>query len=884
MTNNIPVSALSSADLARVRSANQFLKAEMYLQRPEVVFTMRLDGDLASLDGVAVLPYDTGDGTATDTLAGMTVYVSGVASGQYEKGVCRLRKPVPDDDDGDLSINEVSGINFEDGDYLTVVKSMTIWQKDVRIVGSNVYMDYDRLFGSYLNTGPIPRIGPIVSVIQQATGDITFTPPSPALSATYDDGATIASYLYSAPGATSTSDMTSGTGTASWVYPTTANKEYLWSCKVTDNEGRCTTSFRWVIVNPTKPQFELLDLSYQNGWSFKVKTNSMTDVYDRAMCVLYSDQSYNGIAYNAGKMAGFMNVLAVGWIDGETIFENATEGYVEFEVKGAEFWLSKIRAFPFGVDDVSAEPTNWTEIKELTVDKALAHMLYQCSTMVAICDCFFTGNDIRIKSVLSAADNLWGQIGDIAFATILAEAHVNALGQLFVEIPAILLSPTDQNSVPVVMDITKADYIEGLDLTLLGRSDVSSLEMSGVSEWDGSTAIGLISKAPGNIGNTYGSPANEDGYLFENQAECNRITGARFAQLTSRFDMLDIELAGQVLMFDVCPRQFATIDIEADDNPLGFSMSGVRLVPVGIRFVQTDALKPVITFEIVPTEVRDGVTVIPPVPADSDEPYYPPYDSHPPLFPPTDTWFPPVTPPVLPPNPTCGNTTSNVYALSWDKSELRGDDEDRIARIYFPCKLHVSVGGYGTYLSLNGGSIPGVGQMLGDAGTHWHLYAIKNGVRVISSNEYYKFYPPEPMDVDGFELELDEGIGSDIDYVPMDIVSSGVVQANDETGIAVTTIIDKYYAVEGWGLWWSGIGWAYGCLFSGVASLGEEMPIENYSRNFYKATSVSHNVRVADYQFYDNAGSSKYNVRNVRADGRRIQLGSVYILNVCPAG
>jgi hypothetical protein len=479
---------------------------------------------------------------------------------------------------------------------------------------------------------------------------------------------------------------------------------------------------------------------------------------------------------------------------------------------------------------------------------------------------------------LSAADNLWGQISDIAFATILAEARVNALGQLFVEIPAILLSPADQNSVPVVMTITKDDYIEGLDLTLLGRSNVSSLEMSGVSEWDGSTAIGLRSKAPGNIGNTYGSPANEDGYLFENQDECNRITGARFAQLTSRFDMLDIEFAGQVLMFDVCPRQFATIDIEADDNPLGFSMSGVRLVPVGIRFVQTDALKPVITFEIVPVDVRDGVTVIPPVPTDSDEPYYPPYNPHPPLLPPSDTWFPPFTPPMLPPNSECGNVTPNVYQLAWDKSELRGDG-DRIARVYFPCKLHegLVLGEWESWLER-------VGLFFGDASSHYHLYAVVGGVRVLSADSSNKFNPATPLDVDGFELELDEGLGDIISYIPMDIIASGVVQAINEIGIPVTTIADQYYAVEGWGLWWSGIAWAYGCQFSGLSGVYSETPAENYLRAFYKATGNSHNVRVADYLFYDNSGSSNYNVRNARADGRRITLGAVYIHNVCPQG
>jgi hypothetical protein len=516
--------------------------------------------------------------------------------------------------------------------------------------------------------------------------------------------------------------------------------------------------------------------------------------------------------------------------------------------------------------------------------------------MVSICDCFFTGNDIRIKSVLSAADDLWSQISDIAFATILAEAHVNALGQLFVEIPAALLSLSDQNSVPVVMQITKADYMDGLDLTILGRSDVSSLEMSGVSEWDGSNATGLISKAPGSIGNTYGSPANEDGYLFESQAECNRITGARFAGLTSRFDLLDIEFAGQVLMFDVCPRQFATIDIEADDNPLGFSITGARLVPVGIRFAQTDALKPVITFEIVPVDVRDGVTVIPPVPADSDEPYYPAYTSHPPLLPMSDTWFPPVTFPSLPPSTTCNNSTTNAYGVSWDKSELRGDDEERIARIYFPCKLHQD-SGFASFLSMGGGvtgASTGIGSMYGDAAAHVHLYAISGGSRVLLSDSAFMFHPASPLDVDGFELELESGLGDDVVYMPMSVIASGTLQSTDRTGDAISGLISgQYYSFESSGGVWHTPASNPGPSYSLRAHVGDSdlsIPyavglLETTIRYFCIATGSEFNIRCGpDTYWQDNGGYLDYIIRNARADGRRIKLGAIYIKNVCPAG
>jgi hypothetical protein len=63
-------------------------------------------------------------------------------------------------------------------DYLK--ESFSIWQKDVKVIGSNVYMDYDIPFGNYINGGCIPRIAPMVAVVNQTSGTLTFTPPSPA--------------------------------------------------------------------------------------------------------------------------------------------------------------------------------------------------------------------------------------------------------------------------------------------------------------------------------------------------------------------------------------------------------------------------------------------------------------------------------------------------------------------------------------------------------------------------------------------------------------------------------------------------------------------------------------------------------------------------------
>jgi hypothetical protein len=163
------------------------------------------------------------------------------------------------------------------------------------------------------------------------------------------------------------------------------------------------------------------------------------------------------------------------------------------------------------------------------------------------------------------------------------------------------------------------------------------------------------------------------------------------------------------------------------------------------------------------------------------------------------------------------------------------------------------------------------------------LYGVKGGARVITADSSFEFDPGAPVEVDGFELEFDAGLGISVVYFPLDIFDSGSVAADNGTGVAVTTVAGQYYSVEGNGEGWeSGIGTAYGVQFIGVARLQTDW-LSTYNRRYYsQAAGASLNVTVDDNTFIDNSGSSGWFVRNVRADGRRITLGSATIQNICP--
>ena len=904
MGSNFAAREATADDLLKFRSPGQWSRLGLAIQHPATVYTALID-QAEFEDGLAELTYKDGSGTLSDVLEGMTVFI-GSSAGAMDKGICRVRKSPTADK---LYINQVSDISFADEDHLTVVESISIWPRDMRMVGSIVFIDYDLEFGDYRNRRLLlPRIAPLVSVLHMADavdGEVTFTPPDPTLSACYN-GATVVSYQYDAPGAVTTADM--DTSAPSWTYDTAG--EYRWSCTITDSNGTETVSHRWVYVDPDKIPFKFQDASGDpstGDWSLTVTCLAevaKSQVHDRAMCTLYGTDYYHSTTKGAvGRIAGYENIYLTGWIDLEENDFDSEDGEVTFTIYGPAHWMSKVRALPFELQDVSGAPASWKKITEMNVDKAMAFLLIWTSTVSLVMDCFLTGNTTREKIFTQPSGSLLDQINAIAekvFATVL----VNNYGQMYIETDTQMISSADRNDLPVVMDITKADRLDGLNVRRIPPK-TSMIELSGWN-YDGTNRSQVFSRAPGSVPKNFGEPDALDDYLIADQDECNRIAGCILAAANGEFDPLEITLSANNRLFDICPRMFATITILAADNPRGIAVASARLIPRKVELVSNEdssSLLTKVTFEFESVSV-DGVTYYPPAVEDVSNDYTL-EDTGSFDFPNSDlgTLFPDSIPAPFPAG-TCNGNYHNVYATAWNKSELRGESDDRIATIYYPCKVRASSAIYKTELHI-------AAQFFGDAAAEFSCYGIKGGARILTgtySNGVVTFAPLTETDVDGFELELNSGLGADVDYVPLEIIDSGSVDANNGSGIDITVPEDGYYAIENTGGPYNtrngDAGWnvySFSVNGSGILGLGYlnnentfyldtptgcegSMQISSkYARTFiYVVGSV--NFRVADFIFYDNQNQLGYILRNARVDGRRIIFTSPTLQNVCAPG
>ena len=88
----------------------------------------------------------------------------------------------------------------------------------------------------------------------------------------------------------------------------------------------------------------------------------LTTIRDRAFVVLHALDWYGSTRESIGAVAGCENIVACGWLDGQTINwrpENLA-GLVEFTVTGPQAWFGRMSAFPEGLKDTNSTPTKWT--------------------------------------------------------------------------------------------------------------------------------------------------------------------------------------------------------------------------------------------------------------------------------------------------------------------------------------------------------------------------------------------------------------------------------------------------------------------------------------------------------------------------------------------
>lgn len=643
--------ALTSPELALLRSSTQFSKLYLAVYKPNTIYTALLNGIPTSNDQVYQITFDNGSGTLGDVTAGMTLYV-GTSAGAFDLGMCRIRKaPIA----GTFYIGLTSEIEWQDNAFLTVADDFDLWAKHATIADEALSMDVDIAYSDqHEDFNPVPIMGPhAVLWLDGATVDAEFD-----ASDSWVFDSTLSGYSWSAPGSSTSSGMTTATPTITY----NAAGFYRVYLTVTAANGKTTTGVRHVFVydrdeNQPIQVFQLAQCvgDYETGgWMFDMEMQAeaaLSDIRDRSLVVLFAEDWYGTTKQSIGPVENRENVVCVGRVVGQSIRWDREAGRVHFTVQGMHHWLNRIKAFPVELQFATDTPDNWSVMPGMTVDRTLWHILYWHSTAVETMDFYRTGDTRYLPEGKSLAAMVWGQVLDIAQSRIVATPGVDRFGRLFIEIEPQMVPEVDRDWASV-MDLLPVDWSEGIDIQRVTVNDVSLITLtSQLCDSSGAVTV-LYSLAPGHVPRRYGEPEGADRLLSSSQSQSNQLAGLLLGWRTNEYPEIPISLAMNNRMLDVFPRQFCSLQVTADDTPRGVAFDG-NLIPRRVSFYfdgDSGWMHPELVFEAETFEGPNADGDVPDVEDMSIPPFprinFPDLPPLPPLYP-NDVSAAPQGPPVV---------------------------------------------------------------------------------------------------------------------------------------------------------------------------------------------------------------------------------------------
>lgn len=328
---------VTAAELDHLRISGQHTKLYLGFPTPPNIFTCLVNQTFTTTDMITEFIYDTGTGTYTNILPGMTLWVGSSAGGR-DLGMCRVRKAPTSTV---IYIGETSEIKWANNIFITVKDDFGLWPKHIyRDEDHVVFMDYDVAYSNqHTVLDPVPVLGPDAVLFYQGTlgGGNTIQTGFDATDS-WVIGSTITTYSWSAPGASATSGM----ATATPILTYNATGTYRVSCLVTAANGKTFTGYRKVVVydipHPPVTQFMLRSCHgsrEQGGWEFEVEMYDATEtasIVERSECFLFARDWYGNAIIPGGGFAvvssGISFDSATKRISNATAMDNFTPGMI----------------------------------------------------------------------------------------------------------------------------------------------------------------------------------------------------------------------------------------------------------------------------------------------------------------------------------------------------------------------------------------------------------------------------------------------------------------------------------------------------------------------------------------------------------------------------
>jgi hypothetical protein len=697
--------AVTATELNYLRQNQQFSKLGLYIVTPPVVLQAQVLTAPSSNDNVGSITfYNIIAGSAAAVTAYNQTGWLGTTPGAYDLGMFRVISLTYTTGStglttGTINIGLTSEVQWQTNAYITIVNEYGLWPKESILDMNTGFMLIDNnqpYSDQHYYLSPIPILGPDALLYLQGSSVSLALDASRSWVPIGASGDSVSTWNWACSG--SGVSFTSGSvsnPTVTFTLPGT----YDLVCTVGTTASRFTTGHRVVAVyNDANPLLTMLTLDQcrgdvdEGGWSFQVTMYAqaaLPGIVDRAKVFLGTQDYYGGSAANLGPDAGYENLIAVGWIDGQTIEYNPEQSTIQFTVDGPAYWLNQIMSWPAGIIDVTTAPTNWNQYENFTTDAFYWHIIRWRSTASEIMDCFPSGDTVRMVGSTAPWGTVWGQITQVGQSRRLIQPYSDRYGRVFYMPPSKFVLKSLRFLIPVSMEVTKLDWRDTVEIQRQTVQQVAYQDTTAMT-WDGATPNGYRAGAWGTAAGRFGAYQNTTelyvsantsgsyGALFGQQSGTNKLAGLLLAAANNPLPSVTVPLLGNNRFIDIAPNQFFTLSIAASDNPRGFTMVSQNMVPNQVSYTW-DSESGMLVCDI----VAEGATV----PIDGYWlPFYTGGDTPlPPSTPtpPTGTTGPGNTPPWFPGAP-CSKGLTTSQALTFPINKMIQTIGGGISSVYIP--------------------------------------------------------------------------------------------------------------------------------------------------------------------------------------------------------
>lgn len=574
-------------------------------------------------DTVLTFSYINALGDYTKVKAGMTAYINVGRDDRVDLKRVRVKSATSNT----VTVAPDSAIEYRQNEHFDIKDYHEFWPVFPRAVlhtGTNeytLYKDYDIAFADQnTNFNPVVIMGPHFAGFYETFSQIWFS----ATGSYTVDGSTISSYLWEFPVGASPTGSTLGTP-GYITFPSSGH--YTVKCTVTASNGKTAVGYRHVILldkyaGNNLPisdwEFESLEGEWRGGYNLKIKVRNRVDEFkDGDMLILFAENYYQGVEQSFGHPnLDREHIVFIGYINDMETYYDAFDSEVHITVRGISNYMTNKEMFSIAMYDSSA-PQDWTEITDLTVNKAINHYLRWHSTLLEMSDFthIITGEgDYRENIIEIGKGEIFPTLDGLINQRVLGGFSSDSQSSCFAEADYNLIVTGSRFS--SVMAFENRDWVGEPHLQERFDTPVSDVLLGGEA-YNPPTVTGtaFLSRAPGLMQTYTGKSEAVSGVTLTSQTHINSLAGLLFAKENNRYPELELALSFNMANIETTPQEFYDFDLTGTYRALDWHP---RLIPRKISKTFEDfVLKTTITFEP-ETHGPPGTTVIIPVEVPDD--------------------------------------------------------------------------------------------------------------------------------------------------------------------------------------------------------------------------------------------------------------------------